>query len=160
MSSKRTPYSSPELIPSTVMKLIAIGVPHHWRKSHHDIEVSCPRCGTGARLILDEEEPWHLCLGKFGCPVDRMPFPQVLEALRASLSNPPRRSIQLACDGGVGITSRPTISVRRFRRTPSADIRRNGIEKAGTVLCRILGNLHQSLTPFRRSLNSWEMLAP
>jgi hypothetical protein len=70
-----------KLLPANVEALLSRGVAFEWRKSTHDLKLTC---FCGAKLIMDEARPWCWCFANHsaGCPANRMIFEGVLWRLR------------------------------------------------------------------------------
>ncbi len=137
--SKESSSASPDLWPVNVKSLHEIKIKYEWRCGSRDLVV---RCTCGGKLILDEAEPFHTCLGDLHCAVGSMPFPSMMRKLAESKSEgppnlPTGRVIQLSTVGHLGITSRVRPRVRRKPPAFGNDCR-YGIEFGGKVLDRVL----------------------
>ncbi len=64
---------------ANVERLESLGVRHIHRPGSRDILAACPSCG--GRLLLDETEPYLVCIGDMLCPINRIPFAAVVRRL-------------------------------------------------------------------------------
>ena len=64
------------VVPKSVQALTAVGAEFHWRKSAGDLIGTCPLCR--GKLIIDQDQPWALCLGEIHCRAGQLPFDELL----------------------------------------------------------------------------------
>ncbi len=55
------------------------GIKFEHRRARHDLRLACPYCG--GVLILNENNPWFLCLGPISCQSGSKSFSEILAAL-------------------------------------------------------------------------------
>ena len=67
------------VLPATAAKLTALSLDFQRRPGTKDLIL---KCICGATLICDEERPFHYCMGKASCRVNRMEFGALLLRLR------------------------------------------------------------------------------
>jgi hypothetical protein len=78
---------SAELFPLNVARLTELGIKFTRRPGSRDLKL---KCLCGGRLILDNELPWHVCVGgDFRCPArsKSMTFDQLLDLLKAQVQS-------------------------------------------------------------------------
>lgn len=84
--SRTAPRHITELFPDNVARLTELGIRFAHRPSSHDIVTTCPACG--GKFVMDETEPFWLCLGDIRCPSNRKPFNEVVAALVEKAEKP------------------------------------------------------------------------